>query len=471
MNQPILSRSRFGAALVVPSARFAIALGVLALAACSGGSDDDDSPAPSSALTSTFDSSVAVQWNETLYGRVRDTGLNPPRVARVFGYTGLTLYEAVVRGMPEHQSLAGQVNGLTDALLPDPAPGVHNWGIAANRALAVVSNALVANSTAQFDAQEAALLATLSTGVSTAVVDRSVAFGDALGTAIVAWAATDGTADQAACQAGWVAPIPPANGGWIQVTGVAQPLLPCWGAMRTFVVTDSEECEPVGAPAFSTNTTSAFYAQGLLVNNTTGDDGANLSTDQRDIALYWADSVSATGTPPGHWVAICCQLCGPTELDLSLDVAAEAFARVGMAVHDAFVTCWEEKFTSYLQRPATYITASTAIDPAWSTVIPTPNFPTYPSGHSTQSGAAATVLTHMFGAYEFTDTCHSRLNTGTPGLPADRTFGSFSQAASEAAISRLYGGIHFLFDNYDGIDSGVCVGTVHNSTLHFLADN
>lgn len=469
MNQSSLARS--GASPSVPLARCTVLLGALALAACSGGSDDGPSVAPASPLTSTYDSTVAIQWNETLYARIRDTGVNPPRAARVWGYTGVALYEAVVPGMPDHRSLGDQLNGLTPAMLPDPGPGVHDWAIAANRALAVVSNALVAGSTAEFDAQEAALLATLSAGVSTAVADRSVAFGDALGDAIVAWAATDGTADQAACQAGWVAPIPPASGGWIPVTGSAQPLLPCWGAMRPFVVADGDECEPVGAPAFSTSATSPFYAQGLLVANTTGDDGANLTADQRDIGLYWSDGATATGTPPGHWVAIACQLCGPTELDLKLDRAAEAFARVGMAVHDAFITCWQEKFTSYLQRPATYITTSTTIDPAWTPLLATPNFPTYPSGHSTQSGAAATVLTHMFGAYEFTDTCHSRLNSGTPGLPADRTFTSFSEAASEAAISRLYGGIHYLFDNYDGIDSGVCVGTVHNSTLHFLADN
>ncbi|MBL8861734.1 MAG: vanadium-dependent haloperoxidase, partial [Planctomycetes bacterium] len=426
----------------------AAAASLCALSACSG-DGSSSSPAPTSPATSTFSSTVAVEWHETLYTRIRQTGVNPPRAARVFAYTGVALYESVVHGMPGSQSLEGQLNGLVANDLPNPVAGqVYNWAIVANRALNVVSNGLVPSSTTEFDAQEASLLATLSTGVATAVVDRSVDYGDELGNAILAWAATDGTATQAACQTNWVAPVPPNEGGWTPVSGSAQPLLPCWGDMRTFVVTDGEECEPVGPPAFSTATSSPWFAQALLVYNTTGDAGASLTADQADIGLYWADGAGATGTPPGHWVAITCQIAADEAL--TLDVAAEAFARVGMAVADAFITCWKEKYTSYLMRPATYIRSE--IDAGWDPLIGTPNFPTYTSGHSTQSGAAAAVLTHMFGAYAFTDTCHSRLNP-TAGLPADRTFANFYEAASEAAVSRLYGGIHYVFDNYDGVDS------------------
>ncbi len=448
--------------------RGTVAALLLVLAGCSGGNSNHEDSSPVSAKTATYDSTVPVQWFETLYNRVRDTGTNPPRASRAFGYTGVALYEAVVHGMPGHQSLQGQLHDLPADTLPEPTAGqVYNWAIAANRALAVVSNGLIAASTTEFDAQEAALLALLEVGVPTAVVDRSVDYGDELGNAILVWAATDGTDDQAACQAGWVAPIDPMSGGWVPVSGMAQPLLPCWGDMRTFVVTDSSECAPVGAPAYSTSTGSAFYAQALLVYNTTGDAGANLSPDQADIAQYWADNPTATGTPPGHWIAIACQVSA--EEALTLDVSAETFARLGMVVADAFITCWQEKYTSYLLRPATYIRDN--IDAGWDPLIGTPNFPTYISGHSTQSGAAAAVLTHMFGTYAFTDTCHSRLDSGTMGLPADRSFASFTEASSEAAVSRMYGGIHYLFDNYDGVDSGICVGTVHNSTLQFLSDD
>jgi membrane-associated phospholipid phosphatase len=447
--------------------RGALAAVLFGFAACSGSSSDTASPAPASPATSTYDSDVAIQWFETLYNRVRDTSTNPPQASRVFGYTGVALYEAVVNGIPGHQTLQGQLNDLPADTLPVPTAGqVYNWAIAANRALAVVSNGLIAGSTTQFDAQEAALLAALEVGVATAVVDRSVDYGDGLGNAILAWAAVDGTALQADCQTNWVAPIDPLAGGWIPVSGMAQPLLPCWGQMRSFVMADSVECAPVGAPAYSTATTSPFYAHALLMYNLTGDAGANLTADQAAIAQYWADNPAATGTPGGHWIAIACQVSADEVL--TLDVSAETFARLGMAVADAFITCWQEKYTSYLLRPATYIRDN--IDAGWDPLVGTPNFPTYISGHSTQSGAAAAVLTHMFGTYAFTDTCHSRLDTMTMGLPPDRSFASFNEAASEAAVSRLYGGIHYIFDNYDGVDSGVCVGTVHNSTLKFIAD-
>jgi len=444
-------------------------LGFLGLSACSGGDDSTPAPAPVSAATSTFDATVAVQWNEELYRAVKTTSVNPPRAARIWAYTGVTLYEAVVHGMPAHRTLQGQIAALPADTLPAPTPGlVYDWAIGANRALSAVSTGLITGGTAatDFAAREAALLDSLDDTVPQAVIDRSVAYGDALAAAILAWAATDGTDVQADCQTNWIPPVDPVDGGWTSLNVPAtQPLLPCWGDMRTFVVADGEECAPIGPPAFSTSTSSAWYAQALLVYNMTGDAGANLTADQAALALYWADNAAATGTPGGHWIAITCQVAG--EQTQRLDVAAEAFARVGLAIADAFITCWKEKYQSYLMRPATYIQAN--IDPAWSTLIGTPNFPTYTSGHSTQSGAAATVLSQMLGVYPFTDSCHSRLN---PELGfTDRTFPGFIQAASEAATSRMYGGIHYLFDNYDGFDSGVCVGSIHNSTLQFLADN
>lgn len=195
--------------------------------------------------------------------------------------------------------------------------------------------------------------------------------------------------------------------------------------------------------------------------NTTGNAGTNLTQEQKNIANFWADGPTVTGTPPGHWIAITGIVAA--QEGLSLDRIAEAYARVGIAVADAFITCWQTKFDTYLLRPVTYIQAN--IDAAWEPFIPTPNFPTYTSGHSTQSGAAATVLSGMFGLLAFTDTTHSDLN---PELGyADRTYNDFYVAANEAAVSRLYGGIHYLVDNEDGFDQGICVGMIVNTTIEF----
>jgi hypothetical protein len=224
------------------------------------------------------------------------------------------------------------------------------------------------------------------------------------------------------------------------------PLQPCWGMIRPMILSSGEECPPPGHPQYSTHTASDFYASAVEVYNV----GRSLTTEQKTIANYWADNPGATGTPPGHWIAIVSQ--SARNSGASLMVAAEAYARVGIAVHDAFIRCWAAKYFYNLQRPVTYINEN--IDAEWRPYIDTPPFPTYTSGHSTQS-AAARALTQMFGITGFTDTTHSDHELSPPQEP--RSFDSFNEAAAEAAVSRLYGGIHFTFDNDDGLVSGHCI--------------
>lgn len=149
--------------------------------------------------------------------------------------------------------------------------------------------------------------------------------------------------------------------------------------------------------------------------------------------------------------------------DLSLAEAAEAYARVGIAVHDAFIACWTTKYLYNLQRPVTYI--NDTIDEDWSPYLVTPGFPSYTSGHSTQSGAAARVLTDMFGRTRFTDTTYT--DHGLVPVQEPRTFDSFDAAAAEAAVSRLYAGIRFAFDNDDGLAAGQCIGQAISDRVHF----
>ena len=123
---------------------------------------------------------------------------------------------------------------------------------------------------------------------------------------------------------------------------------------------------------------------------------------------------------------------------------------MGIAVTDAFIACWNVKFQYNLQRPITYIT--NIIDPTWTSPIATPPFPEYTSGHSVQSGAAAQVLTDLFGNVAFTDHTHNGSRF------AQRTFNSFLEAANEASISRLYGGVHYRSAIEKGIEQGRCIG-------------
>jgi hypothetical protein len=174
-----------------------------------------------------------------------------------------------------------------------------------------------------------------------------------------------------------------------------------------------------------------------------------LTPEQESIARFWSDDPGQTPTPPGHSISITTQVLRAA--DANLATAAEAYARVGMAVCDAFIACWYQKYVYNLIRPVTYL--QRLVDPNWLPLLVTPPFPEYTSGHSVQSGAAFQVLTDLFGeGYSFVDHTHD-----DRGL-APRSFGSFLEAAEEAAISRLYGGIHFRAAIVNGIDQGRCIG-------------
>ena len=180
----------------------------------------------------------------------------------------------------------------------------------------------------------------------------------------------------------------------------------------------------------------------------------NLSPEQRAIARFWSDDPMLSPTPPGHWISIALQIFERDKV--ALDKSVDVLARLGIAEADAFIGCWDSKFQYDLLRPVTYIRRT--IDPKWESLLNTPPFPEYPSGHSTQSGAAAVVLTNMFGEnFAFEDATHAR-----DGIKP-RAFPSFWAAAEEAGISRLYGGIHFRAAIERGLEQGRCIGAFVNA--------
>jgi hypothetical protein len=442
--------------ILITSSLAAVAL----LSSCSdsdSGGGSNKSPA-----TSTFTHDVATQWMDQINDGVRVAGQNPPTASRTIAYAAIAFYEAVVPGMKEHRSLAGQLNELDP--LPPIAGGKHHWPAVANTATAAVLRSMLASSAAavaDVDALELQIQGGFT--VSQAVLDRSITRGTDLATAILAWAATDGFADQAACSTAYVVPTGP--GLWEPTPpALAAPLLPCWGQMRTFALAYGAECSALAPTPFSATPGSKFHLECVEVQTTVD----NAVPAEIEIAQFWADNPGQTGTPPGHWVSILSQVA--VQHDLPLDVAAEALARVGIAVADAFISCWDMKYYYNYMRPITYIQSATGLnDPTWLTCvgiggvgnINTPNFPEYTSGHSVQSGAAAEVLTDLLGALDFTDDTHATL-----GLPA-RSFTSFREAADEAAISRLYAGIHFRPAIQRGVEQGRCIGNIINTQIQF----
>lgn len=405
-----------------------------------------------SAAASTGAETVIRDWYRLVIELVRHTPTySPPVASRAFAYLGITAYEALASGDPSLTTLAGQVNDFTP--VPPRAVGEsYDDAVVMQAALSSAASKLFANTgpTGQraLKRMTEKLSAQVSAGASADVVARSEAYGRALAEHILGWAAGDGgeIVENMGFPLEFALQEGPAH--WVPTSLINQqqkPLLPKWGQNRTFVLTSGAECGLPPPPAYSEEKGSDFYKEANEVYEAVN----NLTPEHRAIARFWSDDPMLSPTPPGHWIVIAL-----SELERQKAGAiehADLLTRLGITLADAFIGCWHQKFAYDLVRPVTYIRR--VIDPKWEPILITPPFPEYPSGHSTQSGAAATVLTAFFGDnYAFTDTTHEKDN-----LP-NRSFASFWEAAQEAGISRLYGGIHFRAAIDRGLDQGRCIG-------------
>ena len=409
------------------------------------------------------DAAVATRWFALALDLVRETpGFTPPVASRAFGYLGVTLYEAVAPGMDGYVSLAGQLNGLKPLPAPDPNESYH-WPSVANSALAETSRRLFADASPEaqgkIDVLEATLARRFVDETDAETLARSVTQGRAVAEAVDAWARADGGYKGYANNfpADYEAPAGP--GLWVSTPpAYAGAMQPTWGRNRPFVAAP-DDCQVAPPLAYSEGPASAFYADALEVYETV----KTLTPEGHETARYWADDPGETATPPGHWVAIATRFLN--EGGYGLEKASVAYAALGVALADAFIACWEAKYQYNVVRPITYIQKN--IDAGWNTPdvtdpVLTPPFPEYPSGHSVQSGAAAWVLTELFGEVPFTDHTHDARGF------APRHYDSFMAAAQEAALSRLYGGIHYRAAVENGLGQGYCIGR-RVSELEFKA--
>jgi len=395
---------------------------------------------------------VLRNWYRLVLELVRHTATySPPVASRSFAYLGITVHEVMAASNPFLRTLAGQVSEL--ATLPGEAiPAYHDPAITLNAALSKAVRHFFGNTgpTGQraMDAMEARLTEQSNEGVAPERADDSQNFGSVIADHIIAWSASDGGADVENMGFPMVWTVVAAPGRWVPTSTIGQqqaPLLPTWGQNRAFALPEGSLCPLPPPPAYSNDPGSAFYAEALEVAEVTG----SLTDEQKLIARFWSDDPMLSPTPPGHWIAILLQIADRD--DMPAEKLGEGLALLGIALADAFIACWHEKFVHDLIRPVTYIRH--LIDPEWQPLLITPPFPEYPSGHSTQSGAAATILTAFLGeGFDFTDTTHE-----DEGLDA-RSYPDFWTAAEEAGISRLYGGIHFRSAIERGLDQGRCVG-------------
>ena len=239
--------------------------------------------------------------------------------------------------------------------------------------------------------------------------------------------------------------------------GFMAPVEPYWYTLRMFILDSCSQFTGGPPDVYDTTRSSGFYKEMVEVY----DIGKNLTKDQANIAMFWDCNPFALQqvghlefglkkiSPGGHWMGITGIACKKQRLSLGKTAYAHAIVSVGMC--DAFVSCWNNKYKFNRVRPVTAI--KKLLDRDWAPLLQTPPFPEYTSGHSVISTASATILTHLFGDnFSFTDDSEKEF-----GLP-ERKFDSFKQACSEAAISRLYGGIHFRDAIVNGVKEGEQIG-------------
>lgn len=377
---------------------------------------------------------------------------SPPVASRIYAYSSIAAYEVLAVQDSTYISLAGQLHGLT--ALPKATAEV-NYGIAAIQAFLTVGKALIFSEESIEKYMSKWQKKLDDEGVSQTIKANSLAYGELAARHVLDWADKDNYKQTRTFEKYNVNSDP---GRW-QPTPPAyiEAIEPHWNEIRTFVLDSADQFIPPPATKFSPDKKDKFYSEMMEVYET----GKNLSEEQSQIAAFWdcnpyvmnvhGHVMFATKkiTPGGHWIGITKIVCKQSNADLTK--SAQAYALTAVALADGFISCWDEKYRSNLIRPETVI--NKYLDEAWVPLLQTPPFPEYTSGHSVISTAASVALTSIFGDnFHFVDSTEVHY-----GLPV-REFDSFYAASQEAAISRLYGGIHYRPAIDEGVKQGMKVG-------------
>ncbi len=386
---------------------------------------------------------------------------SPPVAGRIYAYTSLAQYEAVRFTAPGMPSIAARLNGF----LPMPQPDTsepYNYLLAATKAFCTVAYNVRIFSDPLLRSYEDSLLNAYRNVLLKDVYDRSVAFGDTIARVILQRAKNDryletrGMPKYLGSNAdGKWQPTPPDYQDGAE---------PYWHLIKPFSLDSAAQFRPLPPPAYSKDSTSPFYKMVKEVYTAS----TNLSDSQQTIARYWDDNpfvMEHSGhlsfgnkkiTPGGHWMGITSIACHKANTGVAK--TAQAYALTSISLLDAFISCWDAKYTYEYIRPIMVI--NDWFEKGWDSFLQTPAFPEYTSGHSTITGAASTALTGLFG-----DNFNFHDNSDSAYIGMTRDFTSFNQAAAEASISRFYGGIHYRVSLDTGFSKGKLIGA---NLLHKL---
>jgi membrane-associated phospholipid phosphatase len=376
---------------------------------------------------------------------------SPPVASRIYAYASLAMYEAARFGEPQYPSLTAQLREFP--AMPQPERGkTYNFLLAGARAFQVVAQKVTFSTDSLKIFEQQLYDRFRAAGLNEEVMQRSLAFGDAIGSKVLERAAKDNYRESRGYPRYTVSRV---KGSWQPTPpDYMDAIEPYWSSIRPLIMDTCNQFQPAPANTYDINKGSRFYTEMMEVYNS----GRQLNEEQRGIASFWdcnpyvmhhtGHAMFATKkiTPGGHWMGIAA--IASRQAKAGYVKTAQSYALTAATLLDAFIACWDEKYRSRVIRPQTVI--NQVIDSAWEPLLQTPPFPEYPSGHSVISSAAAVSLTRLFGDnFAFTDTTEVEYGAG------QRNFSSFRQAAEEAAISRLYGGIHYR----SAIENGMLQGT------------
>ena len=372
---------------------------------------------------------------------VMGNNFTPIVASRNYLYANVAAYEVIASGYPDkYISLAGQLKDLKPIVKPTPGKKI-NFEFASLLAFCKLGEAVTFPEGSMNEYVDSLKDLAQDNGMPGDIFDNSVEYADTVSAAILRWSKKDNYAQTRSAErynvteeeGRWV-PTPPAYSSAME---------PHWNKIRPLVMESCSQFPVPPPPKFNIkDTTSEYYKQVMLSKVTI----ENLTPEQKHIADFWDDNpfkLNVSGhvmygtkkfSPPGHWMSIIGIAAKTANADYATTVYA--YAKTAIALFDAFIQCWDAKFTYNSARPETVI--NKYIDPNWQPYLQTPPFPEYTCGHCTCSASAAESLSSVFGDnMSYTDT--SELEFGIKS----RSFKSFRAAAAENNLARFYGGIHF----------------------------
>lgn len=375
---------------------------------------------------------VVTDWNAVLLDAIKSGSVNPPRASRAMAMVHTAVFDAVNATHKQYAPYA--------VVVPN-AGGMNREAAAACAAHSVLTSLFPAQQ-GKFDAALASSLAGIPNSASKT---KGMSIGASIGLEVVALRSGDGS--------DVVVPYTPGlnPGDWRPTPpGFAPALLPNWPKVTPFAMASGDQFRQSGPPAL----TSAEYTAAFNEVKALGaKNSATRTQEQSEIALMWAAG-GGTVTPPGMWNEIASQVVQKKQL--TLIESARTFAMLNIGLADAAISSWDNKYEYNHWRPVTAIREAdtdgnpdTEKDETWEAFIATPPFPAYTSGHSTFSSSAAVILASLFGD-------HTEFSAESVGIK--REFDSFWAAAEEAGMSRIYGGIHWQYDNTHALAGGSGLG-------------